>query len=181
MLARHYRHLTVSLVTAISACSAVGENSQRVDPVYDASGRLQLLRYDADGDGTADTWSYMDGARIGRVEIDTNDDGRIDRWEYYTADQQIDRVELSTKHDGRANRTEHFERGVLRRGEEDTDGDGRVDKWETYEDGRLASVAFDTRQAGMPDRRVSYDGRGNARLEVAPDGDGRFVPAPPVR
>lgn len=180
-------------------------DEQRIEPVYDQNtGRLQLLKYDSDGNGTPDTFSYMDGARVLRIEIDKDEDGNIERWEYYGADQQIEkvgfsrandgkedawsypgpngaivRIELSAGRDGTVTRTEHYEQEALVRAEEDTDADGKIDKWETYEDGRLTSVAFDTTHRGAPDRRLLYGADGSARLEVDPDGDGQFVAARP--
>src|SRR5262249_38869536 len=62
-------------------CLAVGCGSadQRIEPVYDGkTGKLQILKYDADGDGRFDTWSYMDGQRVVRIEIDQDEDGKID-------------------------------------------------------------------------------------------------------
>jgi hypothetical protein len=205
----HTRHpLTIALlfVAIASACNAAAGDRQRLEQVYDDAGKLQLLRYDADGDGAIDTWSHMDGARIVRIEIDSDENGTIDRWEYYTTDQQIEkigasrardgnvdtwtyfgpdgsiaRLEFSAKRDGTVNRTEYYSQGTLNRAEEDTDGDTRIDKWETYERGRLASVAFDTRQLGTPDRRLVYEADGSVRLEMAASGDGQWVPAKPVR
>jgi len=169
-------------------------DAKRIEPVYDRStGRLQLLRYDANGDGRVDTWSYMDGARVVRIELDTNHDQTIDRWEYYGADQRIERVgssrledgtpdswayyaadgtlsrvELSMKRNGNINRIEYYASGAMVRAEEDTNGDARVDKWESYDGRRLASVAFDTTFRGTPDRRLVYGTDGSARLELLP-------------
>ena len=166
----------------------------RVEPVYDeATGRLQLLRYDANGDGTIDTWSYMDGARVVRIELDPDQNNIIDRWEYYRPDRTIEKVgtsragdntpdswafldqngamtrlELSTRRNGTVDRVEYYERGSRVRAEEDTNADGRIDKWETYDGSRLASVALDTRQRGTPDRRVIYAQDGTVRLEDVP-------------
>jgi hypothetical protein len=171
-------------------CGAAGDNS-RVDPVYDdATGKLQLLKYDANGDGTIDTWSYMDGARVVRIELDSDQNRIIDRWEYYRADQTIEKVgtsragdqipdswaffdgtgaitrlELSTHRNGTVDRVEHYEGGARVRAEEDTNADGRIDKWETYDGTRLASVAFDTSHRGTPDRRVVYAQDGTVRVE----------------
>lgn len=68
---------------------------------------------------------------------------------------------------------------MIIRAEEDSDGDGVIDKWETYDaagsESRLVSVAFDTGHRGRPDRRLTYDAAGAVRVEVDPDGDGRFV------
>src|SRR3954464_9477081 len=138
--------LFCALTTA--ACGdAVDTPRTRMTPEYDqAPGKLTLLKYDSDGNGTVDTWSYMDGSRVVRVEIDKNEDGKIDRWEYYDADQKlqrigtsraqdgkedswsypandgsITRIDVSTNHDGKITRVEHYEKGVLTALEEDTD------------------------------------------------------------
>lgn len=152
-----------------SGCGTVRDEPSRIEPVYDrTTGRLELLKYDANGDGTVDTWSYMDGARVLRIELDGDQDKRIDRWEYYGPDQQIEKIGLSTKRDGKADRFEYYEKGMLTRAEVDSSGDGRIDKWEVYNGSRLASVAFDTTQRGSPDRRVVYGPDGSARLERLP-------------
>ena len=177
--------------------------AKRIEPVYDPkTGKLQLLKYDSNGNGTIDTWSYMDGARAVRIDIDTDEDGKIDRWEYYGANQQIEkvgfsrakdgkedawsftgptgaveRVEVSTRRDGKVTRVEHFQGDKVLTAEEDSDGDGKIDKWETYDGDRLASVAFDTLHRGTADRRLIYSADGTARLELDPAGAGHFTPA----
>ena len=176
---------------------------KRIEPLYDSkTGKLELLKYDSDGDGKFDTWSYMDGARVVRIEIDKDEDGKIDRWEYYGPDQKLEkvgisrtnsgkpdawtysrpdgstlRVDVATRDDGRVTRIEHYEHDRLVSVEEDSDEDGMIDKWETYEGDRLASVAFDTMHRGTPDRRLIYTTDGEARLEIDQRGDGHFVPA----
>ena len=162
------------------------------------------MKYDSDGNGKVDTWSYMDGARVVRIEIDKNEDGKLDRWEYYDANQKlekigtsraqdgkedswsylaadgsIERIDVSPKRDGKNSRVEHYQQGVLISAEEDSDGDGRMDKWETYAGDRLASIAFDTTHRGTPDRRLIYGAGGSARLEVDPKGTGEFVAVKP--
>ncbi len=183
--------LVVGLTSA--GCAQPGTDGQ-VEPVYDqTTGRLQLLKYDANADGTIDTWSYMDGARVVRIELDPNQDTVIDRWEYYRPDQTVEKVgtsragdntpdswafydasgamtklELSTQRNGMVDRIEYYEAGARVRAEEDTNADGRIDKWERYEGSRLASVAIDTRQRGTPDRRVMYAQDGKVRVEELP-------------
>ena len=192
------------LAAALSACGRDrAEAKARITPEYDkTTGRLQLLKYDSDGDGKPDTFSYMDGARVVRIEIDKNEDGKIERWEHYDADQKLEkvgfsrasdgtedawsylgpdglvsRIEISTQRNGKVSRVEHYQQGRLASAEEDTDGDGRIDKWETYDGDRLASVAFDTIHRGAPDRRLIYGADGAARLEVDEKGDGHFAAA----
>ncbi len=47
------------------------------------TGRLELLTYDSNDNGTVDVWTYMDGTAVLRAEVDANEDGLIERWEYY--------------------------------------------------------------------------------------------------
>jgi hypothetical protein len=91
-------------VTSLAAAGceqADPEAAKRIQPVYDQqTGKLKLLKYDSNSDGKVDTWSYMDGARIVRIEIDKDGDDTIDRWEYYSADQKLEKVGLSRSNDG---------------------------------------------------------------------------------
>jgi hypothetical protein len=185
-----------------AGCQRASAPQNKIEPTYNRkTGRLELLRYDSNGDGRFDTFSYMDGARIVRIEIDQDEDGRIDRWEYYGPDRRLekigfsrakdgvedawsffdakgalDRIEISTKRNHKVDRVEHYVNGALVRAEEDGDGDGRYDKWETYEGERLASVAFDTVHRGTPDRRLIYGADGSVRMETDPQGTGTFAP-----
>ena len=201
----HYFALTGCLVLAaavLPGCQRRPE-TRRIEPVYDPkTGKLQLLKYDSNGNGVIDTWSYMDGARAVRIDIDADEDGKIERWEYYGPNQKlekvgfsrskdgkedawsypaeggaVERIEMSTKRDGKVTRVEHFKADRLVAAEEDSDHDGRIDKWETYDGDRLASVSFDTQHRGTADRRLIYAADGAARLEVDLAGDGHFTPA----
>jgi hypothetical protein len=185
----------------MAACEVSPAPTKKLEPIYNKkTGKLEVLKYDSDGDGKFDTVSYMDGARIVRIEIDRDGDGKVERWEYYGPGQKLEkvgfsrandgiedawsfadangaivRIEVATRRDGKPNRFEHYKDNVLTQVEEDTDGDGRVDKWETYEGKRLASVAFDLQHRGTPDRRLVYASDGVARMEVDSSGDGHFV------
>jgi hypothetical protein len=193
--------LAIALICA--SCGDGSTASKRISAEYSkTTGKLQLLKFDSNGNGKTDTWSYMDGARVVRVEIDKDEDGKIDRWEYYDADQKLEkvgfsrlsdgkedawsytgpdgfvaRIEVSTKRDGKVTRFEHYQQSRLVTAEEDTDEDGKIDTWETYDGDRLASIAFDTLHHGTPDRRLIYGADGSTRLEVDRSGDGHFVPA----
>jgi hypothetical protein len=201
----------LSLALTLSACDRRGDEARkRITPEYDkVTGKLALLKYDSNGNGKVDTWSYMDGARVVRIEIDKDEDGKIDRWEYYGPDQKLEkigssraqdgkedtwsylgpdgtiaRIDVSTRRDGKVTngkvtRVEHYQRDVLVAAEEDSDEDGKMDKWETYEGDHLASIAFDTLHRGAPDRRLIYGPNGTARLEVDAKGTGEFVPVNP--
>ena len=181
-------------VFVLTGCNKPAENKQ-IEPVYDKqTGKLQVLKYDRDKNGTAETISHMDGTRILRIEIDENEDGTVDRWEHYDAGQKlvkvgtsraangkedswsypgadgsVAKVEISSAGDGKVTRTEYYEKSAIVRAEEDGDGDGVLDKWETYSGGgQLASVAFDTAHRGTPDRRLVYGAGGAARVETIP-------------
>jgi hypothetical protein len=195
------KSLIVGCALLTGACDASSSPTKKIEPLYNKkTGKLEVLKYDSDGDGKFDTVSYMDGARIVRIEIDRDGDGKVDRWEYYGQNQKLEkigfsrandgiedawsfsdatgsvvRIEVATKRDGKPNRFEHYANNVLTQVEEDTDGDGRVDKWETYDGQRLASVAFDIRHRGTPDRRLVYGRDGSARMEVDDAGSGHFV------
>ena len=186
------------------ACSNPGQPGARetTRPTYDqATGKLKELTYDANHNGTIDTWTEMDGARPLRSRIDRDEDGRIDRWEYYDAsgtltkvgfsrnqtgtpdawafsgpDGQVARVEISsTGNENRIDRREMYEKGVLARSESDTNGDGRVDQWETYEGAALKTAAMDENADGRPDRRLTYGADGALVLiESEPDAAGSF-------
>jgi hypothetical protein len=173
------------IVAAGAAGTACRGGDAQVQASYDQSGKLRLLTYDSNNNGKPDTWSYMDGTRIVRVELDGNEDGVVDRWEYHNpagvlekvgtsqendgradtwtypaADGSTARIERSLRRDGHVSRTEHYVGGAIVKAEEDADNDGAVDKWEEYADGRLVSVAFDTQKAGRPTRRLVYDRSG---------------------
>lgn len=169
--------------------------TDRLQPQYDASGKLQKLEYDRNNDGKVDTWGYMDGTRVVKVEVDENGDGKVDRWEFHRADapatatpgappvgvdKTVERVERATKLDGKVSRWEYFADGALSKVEEDTDRDGKVDKWETYTNGSLSLMALDTQGRGTPDRRLVYGPDGSFdHIEADPSGSGTFTPVKP--
>jgi hypothetical protein len=191
----------VSIALLCAACASQHSSASQITPEYDpATGKLTLLKYDSNNNGKVDTWSYMDGARVVRIEIDKDEDGKIDRWEYYAADRKLEkvgfsrlndgkedawsyadadgtvvRIDVSTRRDGRVSRVEHYRAGALVDAEEDSDGDGAIDKWETYQGDRLTTVAFDTSHRGNPTRRLVYGADGAVRVEVDRDGAGKFV------
>ena len=186
---------------ALAACSAPVPEHKKISATYDPkTGKLDLLKYDSNGDGKIDTWAYMDGARVVRIEIDKNEDGKIDRWEYYSPDQKLTeiatsradngkpdtwthlgpgnlvaQVDMSTHGDGKIDRWEYYKDGLLARVEVDSNDDGRVDQWETYKDGHVTSVSFDSHHRGTPDRRLIYGPDGQlVRVEVDPAGTGQW-------
>jgi hypothetical protein len=168
----------LAMALGTSACSTErADAKRRITPEYDKAGKLQLLKYDSKDSGRVDTWSYMDGARVVRIEIDRDGDGHVDRWEHYGPDQKLEKVGTSSSNDGKVDRVEFYQRDAIVRADEDTNRDGRTDKWETYAGAQLASVAFDTSHRGVPDRRLTYGPGGAATVEVDLKGDGHLLPA----
>lgn len=136
-----------------------------VTPKYDQqTGKLAELLWDSKGTGKVDTWSYMDGTRFKRIEIDRNGDGKPDRWEYYGEGNKLEKIgfsrlgdgkqdawaylasegvlshiDISTHQDGKIDRVEYYTANSLTRVEEDVNGDGTMDQWETYEGGRSSA------------------------------------------
>ena len=181
--------LVLVIAAPYSKCGTTRSVNTHVRAVYDKqTGRLQELIYDSNNSGKPDTWSYMDGTKVVRIEIDKNEDGLVDRWEYYGADRQLQkvgmssandgkadtwafkapdgtvgRIEKSTHRDGKVDRTEFFEKGVIVRAEQDADGDTHTDRWETYHHGNLVGMAFDTSHRGSPDRTFAYGEDGSLR------------------
>jgi antitoxin component YwqK of YwqJK toxin-antitoxin module len=173
--------LCITVAVGVSGCASKPKDD-RVQASYDKqTGKLSQLTVDAKKDGKPNIYSYMDGSKFVRIEIDNDEDGKIDRWEYYGPDQKIQKiglsrandgivdswayqgadglvskVEVSTRRDGKVSRTEFYEQGKLARAEEDSDNDGQIDKWETYADGALATVGFDTTHSGKPTRTIDY-------------------------
>lgn len=179
----------VAIAAAFICGVTVGCNSsdvaeKKIEAQYDdKSGRLSRLDYDANGNGKPDTWAFMDGMQIIKLEADENEDGKVDRWEC-TAFQckgrgkpAPERIDRATRLDGRVSRREFFEQGRLARIEEDTDADGSTDKWSTYAGGTLATLSMDTQRRGKPDRRLIYRPDGTLdRIETDSAGTGNFQP-----
>ena len=166
---------------SLSACRPAPPD-ESVQATYDKqTGKLSRLTVNGAKDGNPNIISYMDGAKVVRIEIDKDEDGLVERWEYYSPDQKlakvgfsrsnngkpdawafqnddgsVARLEISTRRDGKVDRTEYYLAGELSRAEEDTDGDGRVDKWEQYASGALTSVSFDTTKSGKPTTTIDY-------------------------
>ena len=94
----------VALLIAVAACAPDPDRrrAQRtIDAEYDReTGRLELITFDSNDNGTIDTWSFMDGNTVLRIEIDRDEDGTVDRWEYYREDQTLEKVGFSRANDG---------------------------------------------------------------------------------
>ena len=92
------------LVVVTPACAPDPERErlrESVQAVYEEeTWRLREITYDSDQNGAIDTWTYMDGTRVLRVEIDYGEDETVDRWEYYDEMQQLEKVGFSHGNDG---------------------------------------------------------------------------------
>lgn len=195
--------LMLALVTPACAPDPDEENLRAsIQAVYDdETGRLRTITYDSDQNGMIDTWTYMDGTTVLRVEVDQDKDGTVDRWEYFDEAQQLEKVgfsrandgvvdawayegpdgqiekfEISTVRAGEVDRWEYYENDLMVRAEEDVSGDGQVDKWETYADGALVTAGSDENADGRPDRRLTYGAGGRLlTIETDPDPTGSYV------
>jgi hypothetical protein len=150
--------------------------------------QIHRIELDLDENGKVDRWDfYRDDRSLEKVGLSRLNDGVMDSQAFYAADGSLERIEVSTNRDGRFNRVEFYQASTLIRSEDDGNGDGRADRWETYRPNpgamigeptyAIASAAFDDLGRGTPQRRFFYGEHGRvARVEVDPDGDGRFEP-----
>jgi hypothetical protein len=192
-------YLLPILILLVLSCLACGRSSTgspaagtTLTPLYNQeTGRLEQLTSDRNNDAKIDTWAYMNGGRLERVEIDRDADGNPDRIEFYETrpagpgerNSDLERAVITRAEESSGSgdqivvvRREFFEEGVLQRVEEDTNGDGVPNRWETYEGGSLTRMDLDPRGEGFVSRRLHYGRRGIERIEDDPDGDGVFTP-----
>jgi O-antigen ligase len=83
---------------------AVETVDPRVRWETDPATGLEVLAFDASGDGITDHWSYSRGETLVRMDRDRNQDGRIDVRSYYDGNSRITRRERDSDHDGRFDR-----------------------------------------------------------------------------
>ena len=180
---------------AVPACSRpeppkYDVGNAQVQGHYDrTTGKLASITYDANKNGKIDTWSYMDGTRVLRIEIDKNEDGKIDRWEYYTTDQKLEKVGYSRANDGRPDAWAYqgadgqiakVELAALAPTSDigirtpDSPSPLRVVRTEFYEAGSLARAEEDTNADGRVDKWETY--KDAAIATVAFDTAGRGTP-----
>jgi hypothetical protein len=150
---------------------------KRIEPVYDKeTGKLQLLKYDSDGNGKIDTWSYMDGARVVRIEIDKDEDGKIDRWEYYDTEQKLSKIGVSRANGGTpdawsyvapdgsitrveiATRSDRAARNQIATGQIATGKIAKTTRTEFYDRNTLIRAEEDTDGDGKVDKWETYEG-----------------------
>lgn len=154
--------------------------------------RVERIEVDEDEDGKVDRWEFYDENRqLQRVGFSRQGNGAIDAILFYGKGRAVERIEMSTRGDGHFNRVEYYQAESLARVEEDTNGDGRTDKWETYaiaprgvpgQSSSIETAAFDDSFRGAPNRRLVYRPDGTVlRVEVDPEGDGRFAEAVATR
>ena len=189
------------ILLTVGGCS--NPDQQRVKettrPTYDkTTGKLTQLTYDANKNGTIDTWTDMDGSRPLRSRIDLDEDGTLDRWEYYDDTGGLVKVGFSRKKDGKPDAWA-FPRGdgtVDRIEVSSTSEEKKIDRWEHYDparaaangdiSGTLLAAEEDTNMDGKPDKwetfangalktasfDENFDGRPDRRMTYS---DGRLV------
>jgi hypothetical protein len=132
------------------------------------TGRLSRLDIDHNKDGSLETFSYWDGARVLRIEVDSDGDGRIERWEHYDSNNQLIKVGSSRRDDGTEDTWSYPNQdGQLARVDTDTDRDGAIDKRETFITSTLnpssrvlSTVELDIDRNGLAGRRLHYSSDG---------------------
>jgi hypothetical protein len=171
------------------AFDATGSGRHNAIGYVDGS-TMRRIELDFDHDGAIDRWDFYgaDG-KLEKVGLSQRNDGRMDAEAFYTPEGALRMMRISTRRDDTFDRTEYYENDILVRSEDDTDRDGRSDKWDTYrpepnvpagvQPYAVTSTALDETGRGTPTRRLVYgpDGRVE-RIEVDPDGDGRFTVRP---
>jgi len=169
LLTRIARTLLIGLsLTGVYGCNGAATHTATIRPSYDnATGRLKELAYDANGNGSVDTWTEMDGSRPLRSRVDINEDGKIDRWEEYDENGGLAKVGFSRTNNGKPDAWVFSGAdGKVRRIEISSTGDpSRIDRWEYYDasqsgpDGRGALVRAeeDTTHDGRPDKWETYE------------------------
>ena len=169
LLTRIARTLLIGLsLTGVYGCNGAATHTATIRPSYDnATGRLKELAYDANGNGSVDTWTEMDGSRPLRSRVDINEDGKIDRWEEYDENGGLAKVGFSRTNNGKPDAWVFSGAdGKVRRIEISSTGDSsRIDRWEYYDaaqsgpDGRGALVRAeeDTTHDGSPDKWETYE------------------------
>src|SRR5688572_21266382 len=152
--------------------------------------QLRRIELDLDANDAIDRWDfYTADGKLEKVGLSQRNDGRMDAEASSTVAGVRQRRRVATGRDGFFARTEHYESDALVRSEEETNGEGKPDKWETYRPERnvpaavrpyaVTSTALDETGRGTPSRRFVYGAGGRVeRVEVDPDGDGTFEPAP---
>jgi hypothetical protein len=151
---------------------------------YDkTTGKLTSITYDSNRNGKIDTWSYMDGARVVRIEIDKDEDGKIDRWEYYTPDQKLEKVGYSRANNGKPDAWAYqgpdgqiakIELAALTPVGPPGLSPVAIIRTEYYESGSLVRAEEDTNGDGKIDKWETY--KDGAVTSVAFDTTGRGTP-----
>jgi hypothetical protein len=132
------------------------------------TGRLKELTFDANKNGTIDTWTEMDGSRPVRARIDRNEDGKMDRWEYYDDQGKLAKVGFSRADDGTPDAWAFSGAdGKIERVEiSSTHDEKRIDRWERYAPSASTRADLgtpiaddeDTNGDGKPDKWETFEG-----------------------
>ena len=121
--------------------------------------------------GKIDSWTFQEGTRLDRLEIDKDENGKIDRWEHYV-DNKMVKIGTSSRGDGVEDEWAYpsAKGPFVERVESDTDRDGRIDKWENFDASPtpggaavLRSVSMDPQQQRKTDPKAPLPPRRQLR------------------
>ncbi|MGQ9614987.1 MAG: hypothetical protein ACUVWJ_01150 [Spirochaetota bacterium] len=111
---------------------------------------------DINRDGKIDGWTYVNGGRVEKQEIDMNYDGKVNAIFIYDVYGKVCEEILDTDFDGRMDNWRTYSKGSLILESLDSNKDGKPDIWFHIDRGRVYMIEKDTTGDGKPDRIISY-------------------------
>jgi len=111
---------------------------------------------DINRDGKIDGWTYMNGGKVEKQEIDMNYDGKINAIFIYDVNGKVCEEILDTDFDGRMDNWRTYKGGSLILESIDSNKDGKPDVWFHIDRGRVYMIEKDTTGDGKPDRIINY-------------------------
>jgi hypothetical protein len=116
----------------------------------------EVVTSDFNRDGKSDGWSYMEGDRIEKQEIDLNFDGKVDAVYIYDEGGKVVEEVLDTNYDGKMDNWRSYKNGKVVLDKVDSDFDGRADLWVYVEKGGIYRIERDLDGDGNPDKASVY-------------------------
>jgi hypothetical protein len=121
-----------------------------------AAGYSEPVTSDFNGDGNPDAWSYFNGNKIEKQEIDINYDGKIDTMYIYDGEGKVVEEALDTDYDGKMDNWRMYKNGKIVLDKVDSNLDGRVDLWIYVDRGGIYRIEKDLDGDGEPDDKSVY-------------------------
>ena len=115
-----------------------------------------VVTSDINRDGKPDSWTYINGGDVDRMELDINFDGKIDSVYIYDGKGKVKEEILDTNYDGRMDNWRFYKNGSLEEDEIDSDFNGTVDVWVYVNRKRIYRIEKDTTGDGKPDTIEQY-------------------------